>query len=70
MKAYAIMRGPFLRASDSDAAAPRQTQTDNDAAGNPQRVAGRPQPLSVQGTILQLTDQKNLGVPYGIAYRR
>ena len=25
MKAYAIMRGPFLRASDSDAAAPQQT---------------------------------------------
>ena len=29
-------------ASDSDAAARRQTQTDNDASGNPQRVAGRP----------------------------
>ena len=25
MKAYAIMRGPFLRASDSDAALPQQT---------------------------------------------
>ena len=25
MKGYAIMRGPFLRAVDSDAAAPRQT---------------------------------------------
>ena len=62
--------GIYGFSSDSDAAAPRQTQTDNDASGNPQRVAGRPQPLSVQGTILQLTDQKNLGVPYGIAYRR
>ena len=28
--------------SDSDAASPRQTQTDNDASGSPQRVAGRP----------------------------
>ena len=28
--------------SDSDAASPRQIQTDNDASGNPQRVAGRP----------------------------
>ena len=28
--------------SDSDAATRRQTQTDNDASGNPQRVAGRP----------------------------
>ena len=27
--------------SDSDAASPRQTQTDNDASGSPQRVAGR-----------------------------
>ena len=27
--------------TDSDAATPRQTQTDNDASGNPQRVAGR-----------------------------
>ena len=29
-------------ASDSDAAVRRQTQTNNDASGNPQRVAGRP----------------------------
>ena len=29
-------------ASDSDAAARRQTQSDNDASGNPQCVAGRP----------------------------
>ena len=28
--------------SDSDAATPRQTQTNNDASGSPQRVAGRP----------------------------
>ena len=28
--------------SDSDAATRRQTQTDNDASGNPQHVAGRP----------------------------
>ena len=28
--------------SDSDAATRRQTQTNNDALGNPQRVAGRP----------------------------
>ena len=28
--------------SDSDAATRRQTQTNNDASGNPQRVAGRP----------------------------
>ena len=41
-------------AMDSDAAARRQTQTDNDASGNPQRVAGR-------------LDQD---VPYTIAYRR
>ena len=34
--------------ADSDAATPRQTQTDNDASGNPQRVAGRPLPLSVR----------------------
>ena len=27
--------------SDSNAASPRQTQTDNDASGKPQRVAGR-----------------------------
>ena len=62
--------GIYGFSSDSDAAAPRQTQTDNDASGNPQRVAGRPQQLSVQETILQLTGQKNLGGPYGIAYRR
>ena len=29
-------------AAESDAATRRQTQTDNDASGNPQRVAGRP----------------------------
>ena len=62
--------GIYGLSSDLDAAAPRQTQTDNDASGNPQRVAGRPQQLSVRGTILQLTGQKNLGDPYGIAYRR
>ena len=32
------LRPAFI--SDSDAAARRQTQTDNDASGTPQRVAG------------------------------
>ena len=46
-------------ASDSDATARRQTQTDNDASGNPQRVAGRPmgRPLRMplRGNKLKLT---------------
>ena len=41
--------------SDSDAAAPRQTQTNNDASGSPQHVAGRPPLPSVQVTVLYLT---------------
>ena len=41
---------PFV--SDSDAAVRRQTQTDNDASGNPQRVAGRQPPLSVLAATL------------------
>ena len=48
-------------ASDSDAAAPRQTQTDNDASGNPQCVAGRPPLPSVQVTVLHLMGQKGFG---------
>ena len=49
--------------SDSDAAAPQQTQTDNDASGNPQRVAGRPPLLFVWVTVLHLTGQKDSGRP-------
>ena len=49
--------------SDSDAATPRQTQTDNDASGNPQRVAGRPPLLFVWVTVLHLTGQKDSGRP-------
>ena len=48
---------------DSDAASPRQIQTDNDASGNPQRVAGRPPLPSVRVTVLHLTGQKALGRP-------
>ena len=40
--------------SDSDAATPRQTQTNNDASGSPQRVAGRPPRLFVLETVLPL----------------
>ncbi len=70
--------------SDSDAATRRQTQTDNDASGNPQHVAGRP--LGVPygcGVPPRQTQTDNdasgnpqrvagrpLGVPYGIAARR
>ena len=43
--------------SDSDAALPRQTQTENDASGSPQRVAGRlyrPAPtMAPDGAILR-----------------
>ena len=49
--------------SDSDAASPQQTQTNNDASGSPQRVAGRPPLPSVQVTVLHLTKQKALGRP-------
>ena len=50
--------------SDSNAASPQQTQTNNDASGNPQRVAGRPPLLFVRVTVLQLTTgQKNSGRP-------
>ena len=57
--------------SDSDAATPRQTQTNNDASGSPQRVAGRPPLSSRPGNCLQhLTGQNALGGPYGIAVRR
>ena len=38
MKGYAIMRGPFLRASDSDATARQQIQS-NDIASNDPRLA-------------------------------
>ena len=37
---------------------PRQTQTNNDASGNPQRVAGRPPFLFVRVTALHLTGQR------------
>ena len=47
--------------SDSDAASLRQTQTDNDASGYPQRVAGRPLLPSVQVTVLHLMGQKGSG---------
>ena len=40
--------------SDSDAATPRQTQTNNDASGSPPRVAGRPPRLFVLETVLPL----------------
>ena len=40
--------------SDSDAASPQQTQTNNDASGSPQRVAGRQPQLSVLATVLCL----------------
>ncbi len=56
--------------SDSDAALPRQTQTDNDASGSPQRVAGRPPLSSAWGNVMHLIGQNVLGDPYGIAYRR
>ena len=52
-----------MLSSDSDAATPRQTQTDNDASGNPQRVAGRPPLLFVRVTVLHLTGQKDSGRP-------
>ena len=46
-------------AAESDAAARQQTQTDNDASSNPQRVAGRPvgRPLRMllRGDKLKLT---------------
>ena len=42
---------------------PRQTQTDNDASGNPQRVAGRPPLPSVQVTVLHRKGQNGLGRP-------
>lgn len=42
-------------ASESDAALPQQTQTDNGASGKPQRVAGRPSLPFVQVTVLYLT---------------
>ena len=60
-----FVRGPlFARfSSDSDAASPRQTQTDNNASGSPQRVAGRPPQSSVWGTVLHLTGQKGSGRP-------
>ena len=63
-----FVRGPFFArfsfvrfSSESDAASPRQTQTDNDASGSPQRVAGRPPLSSVWGTVLHLTGQKSSG---------
>ena len=49
--------------ADSDAATPRQTQTDNDASGNPQRVAGRPPLPFAQVTVLHFTAQKGSGRP-------
>ena len=56
--------------SDSDAASPQQTQTDNDASGSPQRVAGRPPLPSVRVTILHLKDQNGLGRPLRMRLRR
>ena len=47
--------------SNSDAASPRQPQTDNDASGSPQRVAGRPPLPSVRVTILHLMGQNGFG---------
>ena len=47
--------------SDSDAASLRQTQTNNDASGCPQRVAGRPPLPIVRVTALYLTNQKGFG---------
>ena len=47
--------------SDSDAASPRQTQTNNDASGCPQRVAVRPPLPIVRVTALYLTNQKGFG---------
>ena len=47
--------------SDSDAASPQQTQTNNDASGCPQRVAGRPPLPIVRVTALYLTNQKGFG---------
>ena len=49
---------------------PRQTQTNNDASGSPQRVAGRPPLSSAWGNVMHLIGQNVLGDPYGIAYRR
>ena len=56
--------------SDSDAASPQQTQTDNDASGNPQRVAGRPPLPSVRVTILHLKGQNGLGRPLRMRLHR
>ena len=38
---FAVSRQQLAVRSDSDAAARRQTQADDDASGSPQRVAGR-----------------------------
>jgi len=44
-----------LDTTDSDAATPRQTQTNNDASRSPQRVAGRLPRLFVLETVLHLS---------------
>ena len=54
------MKFPLI-SSDSDAASPRQTQTDNAASGSPQRVACRPPLPIVRVTALYLTNQKGFG---------
>ena len=55
-----LLKFPLI-SSDSDAASPRQTQTDNDASGCPQRVAVRPPLPIVRVTALYLTNQKGFG---------
>ena len=42
MKVFVIMRGPFLRASDSDAAAPRQAHEINAVRRRPVAVCYDP----------------------------